>query len=206
MPGWPRSPGSFTLADVARGVHDKLVHRHPHVFGDVEADTRGQVVTNWEAIKKEEKGRSSVTEGIPLAAARPDAGRQAGAKGALGRAWTAPVRPGTPASLLAQLLASVALRWTAAAADAPLDDADGGWTRLVGTLLLAMADMARRLGIDAEQALRRRAAVLRERIMATEALQAVDDRAAWPSPTGWEAPTSLVPRCPTRADAEGETS
>ncbi len=57
--------GQFDLADVARGVHDKLVHRHPHVFGDVEADTAEQVVTNWEAIKKSEKGRRSVTEGIP---------------------------------------------------------------------------------------------------------------------------------------------
>ncbi len=57
--------GQFDLADVARGVHDKLVHRHPHVFGDVEADTAEQVVTNWEAIKKSEKGRHSVTEGIP---------------------------------------------------------------------------------------------------------------------------------------------
>ena len=57
--------GRFDLADVARGVHDKLVHRHPHVFGDVAAEDAAQVVTNWEAIKKSEKGRSSVTEGIP---------------------------------------------------------------------------------------------------------------------------------------------
>ena len=57
--------GRFDLADVARGVHDKLVHRHPHVFGDVDADTAEQVVANWEEIKKAEKGRASVTEGIP---------------------------------------------------------------------------------------------------------------------------------------------
>ena len=57
--------GWFTLADVARGVHDKRVHRHPHVFGDVDADTAEQVVTNWEAIKQREKGRTSVTDGIP---------------------------------------------------------------------------------------------------------------------------------------------
>ena len=57
--------GQFDLADVARRVHDKLVHRHPHVFGDVDAGTAEQVVTNWEAIKKSEKGRTSVTEGIP---------------------------------------------------------------------------------------------------------------------------------------------
>ena len=59
--------GRFDLADVARWVHDKLVHRHPHVFGDVDVENAEQVVTNWEAIKKSEKGRSSVTEGIPAA-------------------------------------------------------------------------------------------------------------------------------------------
>ncbi len=59
--------GRFTLADVARGIHDKLVSRHPHVFGDVTAETPGDVATNWEAIKKVEKNRTSVTEGIPAA-------------------------------------------------------------------------------------------------------------------------------------------
>ncbi len=57
--------GQFDLADVARSVHDKLVHRHPHVFGDVDAEDADQVASNWEEIKKSEKGRTSVTEGIP---------------------------------------------------------------------------------------------------------------------------------------------
>ena len=57
--------GRFDLAQVARGVHDKLVSRHPHVFGDVVAEDPGTVVANWEAIKKAEKGRRSVTDGIP---------------------------------------------------------------------------------------------------------------------------------------------
>ena len=59
--------GRFTLADVARGVHDKLVARHPHVFGDTVADSPDQVATNWEASRRLEKGRASVTEGIPAA-------------------------------------------------------------------------------------------------------------------------------------------
>ena len=59
--------GRFSLADVARGVHDKLVSRHPHVFGDIVADSPDQVASNWEALKKLEKGRASVTEGIPKA-------------------------------------------------------------------------------------------------------------------------------------------
>jgi tetrapyrrole methylase family protein/MazG family protein len=57
--------GQFTLADVARVVHDKLVGRHPHVFGDVKADTPSQVMRNWEHIKQAEKGTTSLMEGIP---------------------------------------------------------------------------------------------------------------------------------------------
>ncbi len=59
--------GAFTLADVARGIHDKLHRRHPHVFGDAtqRVDGADQVVGNWEQIKREEKGRASVMDGIP---------------------------------------------------------------------------------------------------------------------------------------------
>lgn len=57
--------GAFTLADVARGIHDKLERRHPHVFGDVEAGDPDAVAANWEQIKREEKGRGSVMDGIP---------------------------------------------------------------------------------------------------------------------------------------------
>ena len=59
--------GRFTLADVATTVHDKLRSRHPHVFGDVEVDGADDVVANWEQIKKAEKGRDSVFDGIPAA-------------------------------------------------------------------------------------------------------------------------------------------
>ena len=57
--------GRFNLADVARRVHDKLVARHPHVFGKVEAHTAGEVMANWEQIKQAEKGRTSLMDGIP---------------------------------------------------------------------------------------------------------------------------------------------
>ena len=59
--------GAFSSADVARGIHDKLVSRHPHVFGDVEASDTATVLSNWEAIKREEKGRGSAMDGIPAA-------------------------------------------------------------------------------------------------------------------------------------------
>jgi uncharacterized protein YabN with tetrapyrrole methylase and pyrophosphatase domain len=47
--------GRFDLAAVASCVHDKVVNRHPHVFGDVDADRADQVVANWESIKKSER-------------------------------------------------------------------------------------------------------------------------------------------------------
>ena len=52
------------MADVARGIHDKLVRRHPHVFGDVVADETADVMRNWEQIKKDEKGTTSIVDGI----------------------------------------------------------------------------------------------------------------------------------------------
>jgi tetrapyrrole methylase family protein/MazG family protein len=57
--------GAFGLADVARGVHDKLVHRHPHVFAQVEVEGADEVIANWEQIKKAEKGRASIFDGMP---------------------------------------------------------------------------------------------------------------------------------------------
>jgi tetrapyrrole methylase family protein/MazG family protein len=48
--------GAFTIADVAQGIHDKLVRRHPHVFGDVHVDDADDVVRNWEQLKRTEKG------------------------------------------------------------------------------------------------------------------------------------------------------
>src|ERR671917_555837 len=49
--------GAGSLADVAEHVHAKLVRRHPHIFGEVEADSAGVVLRNWDAIKKTEEGR-----------------------------------------------------------------------------------------------------------------------------------------------------
>jgi len=61
--------GAGDLAQVARGVHAKLVRRHPHVFGDVEARTAERVRSNWERIKREQEGREGifhdVGDGLP---------------------------------------------------------------------------------------------------------------------------------------------
>jgi len=57
--------GRFTLEDVVRGISDKLVGRHPHVFGDATVDSADEVAERWERLKKAEKGRTSVMDGIP---------------------------------------------------------------------------------------------------------------------------------------------
>ncbi len=136
--------GQFTLADVARGVHDKLVARHPHLFGPA-----GTPVPNWEELKKFEKGRSSVMEGIP----------------------------GSLPSLLYALkvqtkAASIGLDRAKDDAAAPpelasrLEAVEAGD---VGAVLFSVVNTARRLGVDPESALRDAAARFRDRVMALEA-------------------------------------
>ena len=58
-PGW-------TIDDLAQGLVDKLVRRHPHVFASTSASTPAEVEANWDEIKKAEKGRTSVTDGVPM--------------------------------------------------------------------------------------------------------------------------------------------
>ena len=56
----------FTLDDVARTVADKLISRHPHVFGDTKVSSSDEVLANWEKIKNLEKGRTEFDAGVPI--------------------------------------------------------------------------------------------------------------------------------------------
>lgn len=56
--------GNFTMDDVVDGVTKKLVYRHPHVFGTVEAETSEQVLVNWEALKRKEKGQATTADAV----------------------------------------------------------------------------------------------------------------------------------------------
>jgi tetrapyrrole methylase family protein/MazG family protein len=139
--------GAFTLADVARTVHDKLVGRHPHVFGTVEADTAGAVVRNWEQIKKAEKGRASLMDGI------------AGDLPSL-----------LYAHKVQRKAASVGLEPPAGLEEARARaEADPGHEQ-VGALLFAAVDLARRAGVDPEAALRGVSGAFRQRFEALERL------------------------------------
>jgi XTP/dITP diphosphohydrolase len=135
----------FTIDEVAEGIANKLIGRHPHVFGDVKADTAADVEANWDRIKAEEKGRTSAVEGVPL---------------------------NLPALMLTHKLLKRA-RNSDVPLDLPklpaetteqVKDADQ-----VGTLLLAVAAHARELGVDPEKALRKAARDLRDQIVAREA-------------------------------------
>ena len=60
--------GQFTMRDVITAIHEKMIRRHPHVFGDEKLSTDKEVLANWEEIKKKEKGhedRKSILEGVP---------------------------------------------------------------------------------------------------------------------------------------------
>jgi tetrapyrrole methylase family protein/MazG family protein len=59
--------GYFSIDDVIQSITDKMIHRHPHVFGDAAVDSVDDVITNWEVLKREEKGkqRESVLDGMP---------------------------------------------------------------------------------------------------------------------------------------------
>ncbi len=155
--------GRFTLADVARGVHDKLVSRHPHVFGDVTAATADDVAANWEAIKKVEKGRSSVTEGIPAAlpalALAAKLQRKAAAIGM--------VLPGLAEE--ATRVADGVVRLATVGDDSSVADGEGGdhaRAAEVGDLLFAAVAVARALGVDPETALLSRSLAFRSEVEA----------------------------------------
>ncbi len=57
-----KEKSTFDIYDVINGISTKLIRRHPHVFGDISADTAGEVKKNWDAIKREEKGQRNLKE------------------------------------------------------------------------------------------------------------------------------------------------
>ena len=57
---------AFDMADIAHGISEKLIYRHPHIYGDIEVENEEDVKKNWEALKlKEGKGKKTVLEGVP---------------------------------------------------------------------------------------------------------------------------------------------
>ena len=144
--------GQGDLEAVARNAHEKLVRRHPHVFGEAEADSAGAVRLRWEAIKTEQEGREGVFHDVPgslpaLLHARKVQRRAA----AVGYDW--PDVAGPLAKIreeLAELEDAVGLAGAPAPETEPRDEALGE----IGDLLFTVVNVARRLNVDPELALR----------------------------------------------------
>jgi MazG family protein len=156
-----RESGTFTMADVARGIAGKLVRRHPHVFSDVPVRDAAEVVRNWQRLKDEERPTNGVDADalVPRALpALPRAQKLAGVLARRGFDW-----PDAPAVLdkveeeLRELRAAVA----AGRPDAVAHE--------LGDLLLATTSLARHLDVPAEVALRDATTRLLERARLVEA-------------------------------------
>ena len=139
------------MADVARGLHDKLVSRHPHVFGEAVANDAAAVLENWEEAKVAEKNRESVMDGIPVALPALTLAEKILKKGQR----VAPVD-----------LTDEALRSLASSA-LPTEES-------IASALLATVELARRNGIDPEGALRNAATAAMNRFRAIERLTKTD--------------------------------
>ena len=147
--------GAGDLAQVARGVHAKLVRRHPHVFGDVEASTAGRVRENWEKIKREQEGREGVFHDVAEA---------------------------LPALLYARKLQqrARAVGFEYPDVEGALADLEDEVRELredlepseLGDVLFAAVNVARKLDVDPELELRRAAQRFRERVTTAEELAA----------------------------------
>jgi tetrapyrrole methylase family protein/MazG family protein/ATP diphosphatase len=132
---------------VAAAIADKLVRRHPHVFGDARADDAGTALSNWEAIKREEGGENgprSVLEGVPAALPALLRAYRVGEKVArVGFDW--PDASGPRAKVDEEL---DELDRALASGDAAASEAE------LGDLLFSVANLARHHGLEPESALR----------------------------------------------------
>ncbi|MEA3183877.1 MAG: tetrapyrrole methylase family protein / MazG family protein [Ilumatobacteraceae bacterium] len=154
--------GRFSITDIVDGIHDKLVRRHPHVFGSVQADDAGTVVANWDAIKREEKGRTGVFEGVAMSQPSLSYAYHLQRKASkVGFDWP-DVSGALPkiAEETAELMAAI----------------DGGDAQAIdgelGDLLFAVVNVARHLDIEPEAALRAATHKFRRRFEGVEQLAA----------------------------------
>jgi tetrapyrrole methylase family protein/MazG family protein len=160
--------GQFSLADVARVVHEKLVGRHPHVFGDVEAATPEAVARNWEQLKRleREKAGPGAGDGVPRSLSGLLYAYKIQQKlASSGLDWLDVAGPlGKVSEELAELSALLGDRSRPGFAEALRDE--------VGDLLFAAVNLARHLKVDPEGALRQAVAKFRKRAEALGALAA----------------------------------
>jgi MazG family protein len=164
--------GQGNLEAVARNVHAKLVRRHPHVFGEVEARTPGRVRENWERIKREQEEREGVFHDVPealpsLLYARK-VQRRARAVG-----FEYPNLEGALADLDDELRE---LKAELGEEPAPETEADPRVFAELGDVLFAAVNVARRLNVDPELALRATSERFVSRVEQAEQLAAAEGK------------------------------
>jgi len=158
-----RAEGAFAIDDVIASISDKLVRRHPHVFGDTKGvDTPDQVLAQWDELKKKEKGeRKRVLDDVPAGPALAHAQKIGQRCGKVGFDW-----PGWEGSFAKVEEEVGEVREAIDAKDTKQIHAE------LGDLLLACVNLARKVGVDAENALVDATARFRERF------EIVEDRLA----------------------------
>jgi MazG family protein len=166
--------GHGDLEQAARGIHDKLVRRHPHVFGDVEAGTPGRVRENWEKIKTADEGRQGIFHDVPetlpaLLYARKLQRRAAAIE------FEYPDTAGALADLEDEIRE---LKEALESAGEPASEAepDPHVFEELGDVLFAAVNVARRSNVDPELALRTMAKRFADRVERAEELAKVDGR------------------------------
>ena len=153
--------GTFDLADVQRAVMTKIARRHPHVFGDVEAATAGEVVRNWESLKADERAaRTGGVAGGDDPGGHADAPDMPAAFAGLSRSLPALAYASEMQGRAAALgydwpdLEGVIDKVAEEASELLAAEGDAHRREELGDLLFVIVNLARKLGIDAEGALR----------------------------------------------------
>lgn len=134
----------FNMEDVLRDINEKLVRRHPHVFGDKHAETPADVVRRWESIKTGQEEKESSLDGVPA---------QLPALARAGRMLTKIRQTGVDPYRVKDPVAEARL-WLERLAEARATQDSRKMSRAAGMLSLALTELADRLRVNAEDALR----------------------------------------------------
>ena len=162
--------GHGDLEAVARSVHAKLVRRHPHVFGDVEAETAGDVRSNWEGIKRELEDRAGIFHDVPASLPGLLQARKLQRRAvAAGFDW--PDLEG-PLAKVREELGELEAEVARTGEPSPETEPDASVAHEVGDLLFTVVNLARKLNVDPELALRSTNARFVSRVERAEELAA----------------------------------